>query len=287
MMNNEDEHYVVRRHASLQLEELLSYRSRDRVLVILGVDDATLDGLLSGTLGWPEEVWGKFQRALVSLSTVGHPVEVDDVALGNAERTEIDPDDETEVRPDRGTCVDGEPDGVVPGVVEPDVSMGPDDRLEDQDVIESAPSVPWQVRDLIVSRLFRSGVPDHKQLAGLLLLLGQEMAIIWKLGESPTEPGVPCDAERLRAEFLERGKMSSIVRSELASMHGGLRGFRSLLLGKGRVNIKKLHVELIAEARAMGPGYRPVLPFTLLDPHDLATVVLSVKTYLSWYRRNP
>ena len=287
MMNNEDEQYVVRRHASLQLEELLSYRSRDRVLVILGVDDATLDGLLSGTLGWPEEVWGKFVRALASLSTVGHPVEVDDVALGNADRTEIDPDDETEVRPDHGTCVDGEPDGVVPGVVEPEVSMGPDDRLEAQDVIERDPSVHWQVRGLIVSRLFRSDVPEHKQLAGLLLLLGQEMAIIWKLGESPTEPGVPCDAERLRAEFLERGKMSSIVRSELASIHGGLRGFRSLLLGKGRVNIKHLHVELIAEAKAMGPGYRPVPPFILLDPHDLATVVPSVQTYLSWYRRNP
>ena len=292
-MHDTEEHEE-RTHPTEQLALLIAYRGQDRVRAILGVDEVTLDGLLSDSVDWPEEVWDRFQRALDNLRAVGHQVEVDDdVALGNTERTEIDPDDDTEVSPGGSIYMGGESDGVVHSVFEPEVSMGPEDRLEEEDAVVNAgleeerdPSVPWKVRGLIIEQCFRNGVPDHRQLAGLLLLLGQEMAIIWRFGEVPTEPGVPCDAERLRTAFLERASISSIVRGELESMHSGMRGFRSWLLGKGKVNIKKLHSELLAEARAMGPDYMPVPPYVLLGPDDLATAAPLVQTYLSWYRRN-
>ena len=82
-----------------QLGLLMSYRGRDRLRAMLGVDDPTLDGLLADNVKWPEAAWDRFEAALGNLSRLGHPIEVGDLTPedDDAEEPEMDPGDATEV----------------------------------------------------------------------------------------------------------------------------------------------------------------------------------------------
>ena len=305
---NESEQYGNMVRASWQLEVLISYRGRDRVRAILGVDDVTLDALLSSSVDWPGEAWGQFQATLDNLRRVGHPVEVDDdVVPGDAERTATDTADETEVGRGGDTDVAGERDSVVPDVVEPEVVSGPDEGPEEDGVeaddipvpgdgpgkaqlevdilhvVEEELSLLWLVRDLTIASCLRRRVPYHKQLAGLRVVMMTEAVIIWVYREVPTEPGVLCDTDRQYWESERRRQLDYHVRIELDSVHGGIGGFLGEFLGKGRVYIRGLERRMFAEARKMETGYRPVSLLSIIEPGDFAHAPSLVSRYFSWH----
>ena len=145
---------------------------------------------------------------------------------------------------------------------------------------ERNPLVLWRMWELIILWFFTADVPEHKQLAGLLLLLGVEMVMLFRFRQVPTEQELLPIGQRYAQEFNLRGDLATVVKGKLDDIHVG---FLRWLVGKGRVNTKKLEARLHAEAQEIGPDYRPRPVITLLTPHDLAHATGLVSRYLSWH----
>ena len=148
---------------------------------------------------------------------------------------------------------------------------------------EGNPLVLWRMWESIILQFFTADVPEYKQLGGLLLLLGVEMAMLMRFGQVPTDPEVQCIGQRYDSEFERRRRLAGVVRRELEAIHGGFRGFRRWFVGKGRVNTRKLEARLHAEAQDICPDYNPRPVVTLLTPHDLAQATPLVWRYISWH----
>ena len=145
----------------------------------------------------------------------------------------------------------------------------------------------WKVRDLGISHYLRRGVPYHKQLAALRVVIAMEMALIFKWRELPTKPGVQCDEARLSLEFDIRNRHQTVIGNVLEEMYGGFKGPIAWVLRKGRVNVKKLEDALFAETGKMDTGYTPSPLICLIDPDDFAHTHRLVRTYFSWHRLEP
>ena len=270
-----------------RLDILIAYRGRERVREMLGIDDPTLDGLLSGSGDWPQGAWDRFQRALDNFQRVGHPVEVDDDVLpGKVEEADMTPDDATEGAE--------ETDNSVQDVAGPHAVNGSSDGPGEADMAAGDIRAPqwryeslWKVRDLGISRYLRRDVPDHKQLAALQVVIAMEMALIFGWKELPTEPGLRCDDALLNRAFEIRSQYQTVIRRVLDGMHGGFGGLVGWVLGRGPVNIKKLEYDLFAEANKMGQGYTPRPVICLIDPDDFVHTHRLVRTFFSWHRLKP
>ena len=162
---------------------------------------------------------------------------------------EGDPNDRQEIADGRDVDAPGDGESSIGGLDKEGV------RANVGIVWERNPLVLWRMWELIILQFFKADVPKHKQLAGLALLLGVEMAMLLRFGQVPTEPGVLCIGQRYDHEFERRRQLAAVVRRELQEMHGGFRGFLRWFVGKGQVNTRKLETSLHAEAQGLGPDY--------------------------------
>ena len=271
--------------ASRNLATLVSYRGRDRVREILGVDDAILDGLLDGSTDWPEDAWEKFQRPLDNLRTLGYAVETPDEA-GPADAGEPEGGDDADAA--------GEPDANGLNQEDGDQPRGRNSG-HDVETVEAGEGHDqgagswrlWVTRELAITRFFRGGLPMHVQLAALTVVVQLESRLIALYREAPTELGARWDGDRQERELKRRTTFQSRVRAELAQMHTGLRGIANWSKGRSRIDLGKLERELLDAAAGLGPGYDLAPVIALVDFLDQRDAHPLVQEYLSWHVPRP
>ena len=262
-----------------RLETLLSYRGRDRGREILGVDDATLDGLLAGAVDWPQGVQEKVQQGLEMFRALGYTVETPEEAeAGDAGEPEAGDDPSSAGEPDADGLdrKDGDRN------YGPEAGRGAEEGEAGDGRDQGSGSWQlWKARDLAITRFFRSGVPEHRQLAALAVVVRLEGALMNCFNEAPTEPGARWDGYRRQRETGRRLALHRQIDLALNAMHSGPRGLGNWLLGRDRVDARKLRRDLLAEAAAAGPGYQPMVVDPLMvfaqDLHPL------FMRYIEWH----
>ena len=266
-----------------QLARLIEFRSRGRVLQVLGVDEGTLTGLLDGSADWPPDAREKFDHAWGVMVSVGAAEEVsDEVEVDGADAPELVMPDEV----DEAAEVDDDPAGIaVQAIVDakPAASAGggmvhrqrimvdPDDR--EQDML-------WCARYLVVTRYLRPrGVPRHQRLSAWAVLLRLEIELIrlfqcplprlWK-SEKIWDVG-----QRQREISLRVDRLRGVKRQEKQLY---LRPVVDWLLGRDEDRNERLLQRMLADARQRGA----VFPLSLLeaepDWRDLDRMVPPVRS---------
>ena len=203
--------------ARRQLDRLVAFRGRGRVREILGVDDGTLTGLLDGTLDWPTDARGKFDRAWRMMELLGAPAEAPN---GTPESGAPDGVDGTAEVEDPGpgpgpgggakppaagaqAAVDAGPDAVGTGEL-----MAPRRRTETA-ADEPVGDLLWRARYLAVTQYLQPtrGVPRHRRLSAWAVVLRLEIDLIGRF-QSPLpalwQRGEIWDADRRRQEISLR-----------------------------------------------------------------------------------
>ena len=157
-----------------QLDRLISYRGRGKVLEILGVGEGMLAGLLDGSLDWPADARERFERAWRMMEQLRSLVEAPDETPESGAPDEVDQGEEAEgLAP--GSGGDEKPAAVVTGGEmvhrrQTEAAAAADERVQD---------LLWCARYLVITRHLRPrGIPRHQRLSAWAVLLRLEIELI-------------------------------------------------------------------------------------------------------------
>ena len=266
-----------RDEARRRLDRLVSYQGRSRVREVLGIDDATLAGLLTGSLAWPPGARERFDHAWGVLEQLGAPAGVSPAEVSCKE-------DEA------GAAGSAVPDSEMSGGVdEPEqaddpvpVSRGGEEPAA-RVVVDPKPTAPagggrvhrrraeapgavaerrrqlqllWWARFLVVTHYMwpTEGISRHRRLAAWAVLLRLEIELI-QSWESPL-PRLRRNRERWdegrrRREITFRVQRLGDVRRERGRMH--LRRLADWLLKRDEDPEEALRKRVLDEAGRRGP----------------------------------
>ena len=270
--------------ARRQLDRLVAFRGRGRVREILGVDDGTLTGLLDGTLDWPTDARGKFDRAWRMMELLGAPAEAPN---GTPESGAPDGVDGTAEVEDPGpgpgpgggakppaagaqAAVDAGPDAVGTGEL-----MAPRRRTETA-ADEPVGDLLWRARYLAVTQYLQPtrGVPRHRRLSAWAVVLRLEIDLIRSF-QSPLpalwQRGEIWDADRRRQEIsLRVQRLRDLGRDQKKQR---LRRLADSLLGRDQSRDELLLQQLLDDARQRAPVFPPFLLAAEPDWRELDRLV--------------
>ena len=192
-----------------QLDRLISYRGRGKVLEILGVGEGMLAGLLDGSLDWPADARERFERAWRMMEQLRSLVEAPDETPDEVEQGE----EVEDLAP--GSGGDEKPAAVVTGGEmvhrrQTEAAAAADERVQD---------LWWSARYLVITRYLRPpGVPRHQRLSAWAVLLRLEIELV-KGFESPLprlwERRVRLDAGRRQREIdLQLNRLRDVKREQ-------------------------------------------------------------------------
>ena len=258
-----------------QLAKLIQFQGRARVMEALGVDDDTLAGLLEGSLDWPADARGKFDRAWSVLELLGATVE------------ESDEEDEA------GAAESGVPEASVPDEVDgtavedlPLVSAGGEEPVigVEQPVVDAKPAAStvgemarrrpaeaaaasaaqeraqeraqdllWTARYLVITRHLRpQGVPRHQRLSAWAVLLRLEIELIDRFPfplPMLWARRVSWDAGRQRQQIrIREGRLRNVERKQKQQ----LRRLAGWLRGRTEDQDELLYQRILNDARQQG-----------------------------------
>ena len=194
-----------RDEARRRLDRLVSYQGRSRVREVLGIDDATLTGLLDGSLAWPPGARERFDLAWGVLEQLGAPAEVSAAEDEAGAAGSAVPDSEMSDEVDEAAEVD-DPAPVSRGGEEPAAQV----------VVDSKPTAPtgwgrvhrrqaegpgaaaergrqlqllWWARFLVVTHYMwpTQGISRHQRLSAWAVLLRLEIELIESWEFPPAE----------------------------------------------------------------------------------------------------
>ena len=269
--------------ARRQLARLISLRGWPRVLEILGIDDATLTGLLDGSLDWPADVREKLDQACRLMELLGAPAEMSDEAdeaeaaeSGAPEARVPDEDDgapEVDALAHLSAGDENSPGGAAQVVVDskPAASTGGElaHRRQAEDAAaasaadERVQDLWWSARYLVITRYLRPpGVPRHQRLSAWAVLLKLEIDLIERFPFPLPRlwaRRVSWDVDRQRQEISLRVQRLEDVRREQQRLH--LRRLGDWLLGRDEDRDELLYQRMLDEARQRGP----VVSWMLVD----------------------
>ena len=277
--------------ARRQLDRLVAFRGRGRVREILGVDDGTLTGLLDGTLDWPTDARGKFDRAWRMMELLGAPAEAPngtpesgapDGVDGTAEVEDPGPGPGGGAKPPAAgarAAVDAGPDAVGTGEL-----MAPRRRAETA-ADEPVGDLLWRARYLAVTQYLQPtrGVPRHRRLSAWAVVLRLEIDLIGSF-QSPLpalwQRGEIWDADRRRQEIsLRVQRLRDLGRDQEKQRLGRdqekqrLRRLADSLLGRDQSRDELLLQQLLDDARQRAPVFPPFLLAAEPDWRELDRLV--------------
>ena len=259
-----------------QLARLIEFRSRGRVLQVLGVDEGTLTGLLDGSADWPPDAREKFDHAWGVMVSVGAAEEVSDEA-DEAPEDEGVPDEVDQAGEvaalDPGSGGDENPAG---GAEQPVVDAKPaaaaDERVQD---------LLWRARYLVITRYLwpERGVPRHRRLSAWAVLLRLEIKLI-RLFQCPLprlwRRGQMWDAGQQRREISLRVDRLRGVKRQEKQLY--LRRVVDWLRGRDEDRDEILLKRILADARNRGPVFLLSLLEAEPDWRDLDRMVPPVRS---------
>ena len=261
-----------RDEARRRLDRLVSYQGRSRVREVLGIDDATLTGLLDGSLGWPPGARERFDRAWGVLEQLGAPAEVSAAEDEAGAAGSAVPESEMSGEVDEAAEVD-DPAPVSRGGEEPAARV----------VVDPKPTAPagggrvhrrqaeapgaaaarrqqlqllWWARFLVVTHYMwpTEGIPRQQRLAAWAVLLRMEIELI-QSWEFPLPRLLRnrerWDEGRRRREITFRVQRLGDVRRERGRMH--LRRLADWLLKRDEDPEEALRKRVLEEAGRRGP----------------------------------
>ena len=261
-----------RDEASRRLDRLVSYQGRSRVREVLGIDDATLTGLLEGSLAWLPGPRERFERAWGVLDQLGVSAEVApaedeagaaDSAVPDSEIFgEVDDAAEADDLPpvSRGgeepaARIIGDPGPTAPtgaGRVHPRQAVATGAVAERRRQLR----LLWWARFVVVTEYMwpTQGIPRHQRLAAWALLLRMEIYLIGKW-EFPLPwlrlRGERWDEERRQREISLRVQRLGDVRRAQGRLH--LRRLALWLLKRDEDAEEALRKRVLDEARREKP----------------------------------
>ena len=235
-----------------QLDRLISYRGRGKVLEILGVGEGMLAGLLDGSLDWPADARERFERAWRMMEQLRSLVEAPDETPESGAPgapDEVEQGEEVEdLAP--GSGGDEKPAAVVTGGEmvhrrQTEAAAAADERVQ---------NLWWSARYLVITRYLRPpGVPRHQRLSAWAVLLRLEIELV-KGFESPLprlwERRVRWDAGRRQREIdLQLNRLRDVKR-EQEKLY--LRRLTRWLLGRDEDRDDLLYQRMLADALTRG-----------------------------------
>ena len=261
-----------RDEARRRLDRLVSYQGRSRVREVLGIDDATLTGLLEGSLAWPPGARERFDRAWGVLEQLGAPAEVSPAEDEAGAAGSAVPDSEMSDEVDEAAEVDDS--APVPrGGEEPAARI----------VVDSKPTAPtgggrvhhrqaegpgaaaergqqlqllWWARFLVVTEYMwpTGGIPRQQRLSAWAVLLRWEIELIesWEFPLPRLRRNREIwDEGRRRREISFRVQRLGDVRRERGRLH--LRRLADWLLKRDEDPEEALRKRVLDEAGRRGP----------------------------------
>ena len=221
---------------------------------VLGVDEETVNGLLSGEVSMDAGMELRLSRMD---GLYREPLEwSDDQAYGPPMLSAGDPAPGVSVLPlepelvaEAGVGPSGGLEGALGGALMPAVPA----------VVEATRTWSWQehmderrkslraIRELVQMVQYRLDLSYQGQVAMLGLVAKIELAMIY-LGETLPEAGMDWDGDRKLREQHRRQSRLIWVRREQNREYGGMRGVMNWLMGRQRPSAKELIQRMIAEA---------------------------------------
>lgn len=250
-----------------QLERLVSYQGRSRVREVLGVDDATLTGLVDGGLDWPADAREHLDRAWRVMEQLGVAAEESDEE-DEAGELESEAPGEVDQAPEvaaRAPASGGDEDPVSnspPGVVdaESDAPVTTEDALPLRKSVAAAVAAErvqdllWSARYLLITGYLRpAGVSRHHRLSAWAVLLRLEIELINRFEYPlPLEwaKRVKWTGERRRAEISLRVRRLGKVRRKQQRQH--LRRLADWLMKRDEDRDQLLFERVLDDARHQG-----------------------------------
>ena len=270
-----------RDEARRRLDRLVSYQGRSRVRDVLGIDDATLTGLLDGSLAWSPGARERFDRAWGVLEQLGAPAEVsaaeDEVGSPGSAVPESEMSDEVDEAAEVGdlTPVSRGGEEPAPGAAQIVVDSKPTAPIGGGRVHRRQAEGPgaaaergrqlqllWWARFLVVTHYMwpTQGISRHQRLSAWAVLLRWEIELIesWEFPLPRLRRNREIwDEGRRRGEITFRVQRLGDVRREQGRLH--LRRLADWLLKRDEDPEEALRKRVLDEAGRRGP----VLPIGL------------------------